>query len=139
MTYPAALKQKFVILVEAHLQHHRVPPSYEQVRIGLGFKSKHRVFNLVDCLVREGIIKRTTGRARTIELLASEYHHGADCVCRICSDARYLNRLQLVHAIEVGPPITPKWKGLRKLTISMRNDWLNGLDKRAKPGAKAVQ
>lgn len=109
-----AQQQKLMVFLETEIKHHGIAPSYAEIGAVLGLKSKHSVSNLLDTLQRAGLIKRTRN-ARSIELLPSEYHHPADCVCGACARARYLRDLQLVHALEVAPPVAliPKLRGLR--------------------------
>lgn len=122
----SSLQQKAMILLKTHVETHGISPSYAQIGAALGIKSKHGVSNLLDILVRKRFIKRLAKRARSIQLLQSEYHHAADCICEDCSHACYLAHLKLIHALEVDPPISAaRLVGLRKLTIAMRNDWLS--------------
>lgn len=130
-------QQKGLIFLQAYIGHHGISPSYREIAGAIGTTSTSQVTYMVDALAARGLIKR--GRnARTIELLPSENHHAADCVCGGCASARYLGRLELVHALEVRPPISAtRLKGLRKLTLSMRADWLSR--KGSQPRMKAVQ
>lgn len=130
-------EQKGLIFLQAYMSHHGISPSYREIAVAIGTTSTSQVTYMVDALAARGLIKR--GRnARTIELLPSENNHAADCVCGGCASARYLGRLKLVHALEITPPISARrLRGLRKLTLAMRADWLSR--KGSKPCMKAVQ
>lgn len=101
-----ALQEKCLIFLCAYVENHGFSPSYAEIGDAIGLKSKHNVSNLLDRMERQGLIRRGEhGRARTITVLQSKYHHTPDCSCDRCAHARYLSALQLVHALKVDAPL----------------------------------
>ncbi|MFZ9136002.1 MAG: LexA family protein, partial [Candidatus Puniceispirillaceae bacterium] len=52
-----------------HMQQHKVPPSFDEMRDALGLASKSGVHRLVSGLEERGYIRRLANRARAIEIL----------------------------------------------------------------------
>lgn len=55
--------------LESYIADHGFSPSYEDIRVGLGFSSKHHVHRLVYALKAQGRITLRPGRDRSIEIL----------------------------------------------------------------------
>ncbi len=51
------------------------PPSFEEMRIALGLKSKSAIHRLVEALAERGFIRRIPNRARCIELVENPTIH----------------------------------------------------------------
>lgn len=88
----------------SHLAAHGFPPSYDEIRLRMGFGSKNSVGILVDILVIKGYVRRIPRRARGLELSETKYHHAPDCDCDACCRARYSAQLKLVQASKIDAP-----------------------------------
>jgi len=53
----------------AHIAAHRVAPSYDDIKDGLGLKSKSGVHRLIEGLVDRGWVKRRPNKARSITVI----------------------------------------------------------------------
>ncbi len=64
------LKQrKLLLLIADHLKTHGVVPSFDEMREGIGLKSKSGIHRLISNLEERGYIKRLPHRARALEIL----------------------------------------------------------------------
>lgn len=55
--------------IGAYMATENIAPSFEEMKDGIGLKSKSGVHRLIDSLVERGFINRIPDRARAIELL----------------------------------------------------------------------
>lgn len=55
--------------VECYRRQNGDCPSYEELRIALGFKSKSAVARIMDALEERGHIRRLAGKARSVEII----------------------------------------------------------------------
>jgi hypothetical protein len=103
-----------MVLLQAHLKNHCVPPNYRNIGAGIGVRCKKKIGRTLASLERAGLLKRGP-KVCTLELLPAKYHDATNCVCVDCADVRYLARLKLIEALEVLPPIALAGKlvGLR--------------------------
>jgi repressor LexA len=46
-----------------------VSPSYDEIRVAMGMRSKNQIFFLVDSLIKSGRLRRLNGRARALEIV----------------------------------------------------------------------
>jgi repressor LexA len=46
-----------------------VSPSYDEIRVAMGMRSKNQIFFLVDGLIKRGRLRRLSGRARALEIV----------------------------------------------------------------------
>lgn len=142
---PLTPRQKeAMVFVQSYIEHHSIAPSYDEILVGLGLKSKHSVAKLVSALAQHGLIRVWPKHARGIVLLPTEQYHAPGCICLACGKARYLRALQSVHALQITPPIalTAKLSGLRPLDNITRLYWRAGFPKseaRSQARVQAVQ
>ena len=55
--------------IGAYMATENVAPSFEEMKVGIGLKSKSGIHRLIDSLEERGFINRIPDRARAIELL----------------------------------------------------------------------
>lgn len=55
--------------IGAYMATENVAPSFEEMRTGLGLKSKSGIHRLIDSLEERGFVQRLPNRARAIEVL----------------------------------------------------------------------
>lgn len=74
MTKKLTKKQLAVVeFLEDFIEENGVAPSYREMQAGLGLSSVSAVAEHIDNLVAKGVIKRTEGAARSLEVL--DYKH----------------------------------------------------------------
>ena len=88
-----------------HMQHHDVPPSFDEMRDALGLASKSGVHRLVSGLEERGYIRRLANRARAIEILKPVTAAAGSVVTRAVETASNLISLPLLGRIAAGTPI----------------------------------
>ena len=88
-----------------HMQHHDVPPSFDEMRDALGLASKSGVHRLVSGLEERGYIRRLANRARAIEILKPVTAAAGGVVTRAVETASNLVSLPLLGRIAAGTPI----------------------------------
>ena len=89
--------------LNAHLQEHDIPPSFDEMRDALGLASKSGVHRLVSGLEERGYIRRLANRARAIEILKPR--HAVNEVEKLVQAASNLISLPLLGRIAAGTPI----------------------------------
>jgi hypothetical protein len=57
-----------VVFIRAYVGANGIPPSFDEMKVGLGLASKSGVHRLVTSLEKRGIIERMPGCARAISL-----------------------------------------------------------------------
>jgi repressor LexA len=63
-------KQRDLLLfIDAKLRSEGISPSFEEMKIALGLKSKSGIHRLINALVERGFIKRLANRARALEVV----------------------------------------------------------------------
>ena len=88
-----------------HMQHHDVPPSFDEMRDALGLASKSGIHRLVSGLEERGYIRRLANRARAIEILKPVTAAAGGVVTRAVETASNLVSLPLLGRIAAGTPI----------------------------------
>lgn len=123
--------------IRRHVQTKGYAPTFKECRKEFGL-CVNSLYSALDTLVAEGCIERFQYRSRGIQLLQTHDYHVADCDCVECARARYLRDLQIVQALQVGPPveIARKLVGLRSLSNARRIEWL-GLQRKSSPRQSA--
>ncbi len=58
-----------LVVINRYIEEHGVAPSYEELRILLGKRSKSAIYHLIVALEHRGYLRRIKNRARAIELL----------------------------------------------------------------------
>ena len=67
-------KQKQIVdYISAFLKENNYSPSYREIMSGLGLSSVSAVAEHVDNLVTKGVLKKTPGAARSLEVITSTY------------------------------------------------------------------
>lgn len=130
--------------IRTEVREKGISPSYDEIRVALDFKFKGGVFRLVNALVERGLLRQRIktrimdGKQftanRGIELVESEYNHGADCLCFRCP-ARGIHYQQIVQALQVAPELRPgiRLDGLRIVPHTTRLYWQRGFPRSQKP------
>lgn len=54
--------------IETYMMAERVAPSFEEMKVALGLKSKSGVSRLISALEERGLIRRLASRARSLEV-----------------------------------------------------------------------
>lgn len=54
--------------IETYMMAERVAPSFEEMKVALGLKSKSGVARLISALEERGLIRRLVNRARSLEV-----------------------------------------------------------------------
>ena len=54
--------------IETYMMAERVAPSFEEMKVALGLKSKSGVARLISALEERGLIRRLASRARSLEV-----------------------------------------------------------------------
>jgi SOS-response transcriptional repressor LexA len=54
--------------IETYMMAERVAPSFEEMKVALGLKSKSGVARLISALEERGLIRRLANRARSLEV-----------------------------------------------------------------------
>lgn len=73
-------QNELLVFIENYLAAHpRVAPTFNEMKIGLGLKSKSQVHRLIGCLEDRGCIRRLHGRRRAIELIGHRHAPRLDC------------------------------------------------------------
>ena len=62
---------ELLIFLEEKMNNSIVPPSFEEMKIGLNLKSKSGIHRLISALEERGFLRRLPHRARSIEILKS--------------------------------------------------------------------
>jgi len=62
-------QRNLLLLIADHLQNHGVVPSFDEMREGIGLKSKSGIHRLISSLEERGYIRRLPHRARALEIL----------------------------------------------------------------------
>lgn len=137
-------QQKCMIFLKAYVRDNGISPNYREIATAIGTTSTSQVTYAVDALVYAGLIRRSAGRANSIELLPTEDHHAPTCVCPACAQVRYFRALELVHALKVAPPrgLIHKLAGLKPVSKLTAVYWRSGFPRseaRSQPRMKAVQ
>lgn len=70
--------------LRAHLAKHGISPSFEEICVGVGIKSKGRISELLNGLEQRGAIRRLPNRNRAIEIVEDQ---GAEFHLRAILDA----------------------------------------------------
>lgn len=117
MTALTPRQQELLSFIGTYLKAYGIAPSYDQCGLAIGLIARSAVSKEIIALERAGMIRRIPAYKNAIELLPSEDNHAANCVCKRCADARYVARLNLVHALEVLPPFALVKKQLVGLRI----------------------
>lgn len=133
MSGPQAQRHKDLLhFIRAELETHGVAPTFEEMRVFLGFASKSRVGRLIWELECRNLIRRIPGRRQAIALVEAKDYHRPDCDCDGCAETRYFEQLKLVKALQVFPPaaLVPKLRGLRSPGHLERLYWLKGLPRK---------
>lgn len=121
-------RAEFLEFIRAHVKAHGVSPSFDEIGRAVGARSKNTVARVVYELQHRGYIRILPRRARSIQLVATEDHHAADCLCRGCAVRRYQHQQQLVDAIANLPPAGfPRGDNFRPLSAFKRLEWLTRL------------
>lgn len=63
------VQKRALEFIRSYINYHHIPPSFEEIRIHLGVKSKSGVSRVVHALQDRGIIRFQTGISRTIEII----------------------------------------------------------------------
>ena len=66
---PTQAQRKLLGFIAGHIATTGVSPTYEEMQIGLGQKSKNNVHRLVQRLEERGHIKRCPNRARALQVI----------------------------------------------------------------------
>jgi repressor LexA len=85
------VQTKLLDFIVEHMKHSKgVAPSFEQMQVALGLRSKSGVHRIIEGLVERGYIRRLRFRARAIEVLAKpQVPDSAEQLCR---------ELPIIHA-----------------------------------------
>ncbi len=66
---PTPKQKKLLDFIKEHIAATGVSPSYEQMKLAMGLKSRHPVFQLVHRLMERGQITMIAGKPRSIVVL----------------------------------------------------------------------
>jgi len=67
---------ELLILIESRIREAGVPPSFDEMKIALGLKSKSGIHRLISGLEERGFIRRLPHRARALEILKMPENFG---------------------------------------------------------------
>lgn len=74
MTIKITKKQKLILdFLNAYMSENEDSPSYREIATGIGLSSVASVAEHIDNLVEKGVLKKTPGEARSLEVL--DYEH----------------------------------------------------------------
>jgi SOS-response transcriptional repressor LexA len=62
------LQQRVLSFVRDHIAEHEYAPSYDDIKLALGMKSKGNVARAIEALVSDGYLLRRRHRARSLEV-----------------------------------------------------------------------
>lgn len=54
--------------IKEYRAKHRMAPTYRQMMDAIGSKSPNTPYNMVGLMVEEGVLKKTKGRARSVDI-----------------------------------------------------------------------
>lgn len=78
---------KLLSFVKKYQETEGVPPSYDEMKSGLGIKSKSGIHSLVNALEERGFLKRLHNRARALEILKLPPHLSNSTILMAREDA----------------------------------------------------
>lgn len=55
--------------IREYSEQNGIAPSYDEIMVELGFKSKSSVHRVINLLEERGLIRRLTGRARSVKII----------------------------------------------------------------------
>ena len=58
-----------LVYINSYITDHGISPSYDDMRAGLGLRSKSGIHRLISALVERGFLRRMKNRARALEVL----------------------------------------------------------------------
>ncbi|MBN2753170.1 MAG: transcriptional repressor LexA [Rhodospirillaceae bacterium] len=64
-----AKQRNLLLLIDSHLKHHGIVPSFDEMKDALGLRSKSGVHRLISSLEERGYIRRLPHRARALEII----------------------------------------------------------------------
>lgn len=114
MTLPGLTRRQrdLLVFIAAHTDRHGEAPTYDEMRVGLGFSSKSPVARLVDGLVERGYLTRLRNRSRSLAITPAA--RGASKP----SPGHYL--IQLPHALDAALKTYATQHGLDPAVIVRR-------------------
>lgn len=66
------VQQEALNFLRSYIAGYHRPPSYDEIRIGLGLKSKGNVSRLIGQLERRGLVRRNIGLNRSLEIVEAD-------------------------------------------------------------------
>ena len=109
-SYMLTAKQlKLLDFLKKSLNENNISPSFEEMKLALGLKSKSGIHRLVSALEERGFIKRLHNKARAIKILSSKgihnKHDNNENINNLDFNAKNIRKLKLYGKITAGTPV----------------------------------
>lgn len=62
-------QQAVLVYIANHIEAHGVSPSYQEIMVGVGLKSKSRIYEMVKALKERGAIRKVGRKVRSLDVL----------------------------------------------------------------------